>query len=127
MKVLLVKPLEKPKVVNIKRGLESLQKAVEGYIQATYPFEDPVAVILNEEGKLDGSMPNRAMRDAKGDIYDIYFGNFLITGIGESDFCSLTEEQISKYEKLVSVPEIFIRNEEKIIAFPVDSAAGKSM
>ena len=49
MTVLLVEPGKHPQVVEMETGLEPLQKAVGGYIECVYPFEDPVAVICNEE------------------------------------------------------------------------------
>ena len=54
MKVLAVEPGKVPYETEIESGLESLQKAVGGSIEAVYPYEDPVAVICNEEGKLMG-------------------------------------------------------------------------
>ena len=54
MKVLKVEPYQLPEVKEIDSGLSSLQHEVEGWIEATYPFEDPVAIICNEEGKLNG-------------------------------------------------------------------------
>ena len=35
-------------------GLEDLQAMVGGDIEVTYPFEDEVAIILNESGKING-------------------------------------------------------------------------
>ena len=51
--VLLIEPEARPKVVTMETGLKPLQEAVGGYIEAVYPFDDPVALIVNEEGKLD--------------------------------------------------------------------------
>ena len=53
----------------IDSGLESLQHEVGGYIEAIYPYEDPVALVCNEEGELEGLPLNRALRDEDGDIY----------------------------------------------------------
>ena len=36
---------------------------------AIYPYEDPVALVCNEEGKREGLPLNRALRDEDGDIY----------------------------------------------------------
>ena len=47
MKVLKVEPYQAPEVKDIDQGLASLQHEVEGWIEATYPFEDPVAIICN--------------------------------------------------------------------------------
>ena len=53
----------------IQKFAESLQHEVGGYIEAIYPCEDPVALVCNEEGKLEGLPLNRALRDEDGDIY----------------------------------------------------------
>ena len=36
--------------IEIEDGLGALQRAVGGCIEAVYPYEDPVALIVNEEG-----------------------------------------------------------------------------
>ena len=51
MKVLMVEPGKVPYAAEIGEGLEPLQAAVGGDIQAVYPYDDPVALICNEEGK----------------------------------------------------------------------------
>ena len=68
MKVLVVEPEKEPYVKEISSGLSSLQKEVGGFIEAVYPFEDPVAIICNEEGKLEGLPLNRALRDEDGHV-----------------------------------------------------------
>ena len=50
IKVLRIKAHCYPEIVRIPLGLDSLQKEVGGPIQATYPWDDPVAMICNEEG-----------------------------------------------------------------------------
>ena len=52
MNVLLVKPFMYPQAVQIGCELEDLQKAVGGDIEATYPFNEPVALVMHDEGKL---------------------------------------------------------------------------
>ena len=108
MKVLVVEPEKVPYVKEIDPGLQSLQSEVGGWIQAVYPFDDPVALICNEEGKLMGLPLNRALRDDHGQIYDVVAGTFLIAGLSEDDFTSLGPELISKYEKRFKYPEMFI-------------------
>ena len=67
--VLIVEPGKEPYVKEIDSDLKSLQHEVGGYIEAIYPYEDPVALVCNEEGKLEGLPLNRALRDEDGDIY----------------------------------------------------------
>ena len=92
MKVLMVEPGKIPHEADIEPGLRSLQAAVDGYIQAVYPYEDPVALICNEDGKFMGLPLNRALRDDAGEVYDIIACNFLITGLGEESFSDLSPD-----------------------------------
>lgn len=116
MKILMVEP-DKPAVeIEIDEKLESLQKAVGGYIEAVYPFEDPVAIICNEEGKCNGMRLNRALYDEKGDVYDIIAGTFLVTGLTKDSFGSLSDELIETYRERFKSPEMFVCVNGKIIA-----------
>ena len=107
MKVLVVEPEKEPYVKEISSGLSSLQKEVGGFIEAVYPFEDPVAIICNEEGKLEGLPLNRALRDEDGHVYDIIAGTFLIAGLSDDNFCSLDDTQIEKFSSMYKNPELF--------------------
>lgn len=115
MNVLLIEPLKEPRPIQIESGLESLQQAVGGDIQAVYPFEDPVAIIVNDEGKNIGLPPNRVLRDENGRIYDILPGNALIVGLGEENFTDLSPELMNKYSEYFKVPEQFWNKGGKII------------
>lgn len=98
MKVLIIEPGKVPYSADIPSGLESLQKQVGGLIQALYPFTDPdAAIICNDEGKLLDLPWNRPLFDEDGNIYDIIVGTFLVVGLTEDDFGSLSEEQIQRY------------------------------
>ena len=103
--VLSVKPFREPCIITIPNKLRTLQDQVGGMIEAIYPFEDPVAILLNDEGKLNGSMPNRGLYDKSGNLYDIIAGTFLIVGLSEEDFCSLSEELSAKYMEKFKIPE----------------------
>ena len=97
MNVLMVEPGKAPYETQIGDDLQSMQALVGGYIQAVYPYEEPVALIANESGKLDGLPLNRALRDSDGDIYDIVAGNFFIAGLGENDFTDLPHELAERF------------------------------
>ena len=117
--VLLVKPGMYPQAVQIGGELENLQKAVGGDIEAVYPYNEPVALIVNDEGKLNGSELNRALRDNDGQIYDIVAGDFLVVGLGEENFASLSPELMEKFEKEFHQPEMFVRMGRSIMALPL--------
>ena len=115
MKVLMVEPGKVPYETEIEGGLESLQKAVGGSIQAVYPYEDPVALICNEEGKLMGLPLNRSLADDNGEIYDIIAGNFILKGLTEDNFGDLSPELMEKFSEHFKHPEEFVRIAGKIL------------
>lgn len=111
MKVLRVRPKHYPEVIDIDCSLESLQKEVEGPIQAVYPWDDEVSLICNEEGKLyDDCMEklNRTLDGPYGIPIDIIVGTFLIVGLTEDDFGELLPEFVEKYEKMFHQPRKFV-------------------
>ena len=119
--VVVVEPGKEPRIEEIDSGLESLQGMVGGYIQAIYPFDDPVALICNEEGKLEGLPLNRALRDEDGDIYDIVSGTFLVVGLTEDNFGSLSGELAIKFSQEFKQPESFAKLGDKIVVIPMIS------
>ena len=119
MNVLMVEPGKAPYETQIGDDLRSMQTAVGGYIQAVYPYEEPVALICNEDGKLDGLPFNRALRDSDGDIYDIVAGKFFIVGLGQNDFTDLPHKLAEQFAEQFRQPEIFMRVDGKIVAAPM--------
>lgn len=112
MKILKIDPGEVPEIMDIDGSLESMQFLVGGMIQAIYPFEDPVALICNDEAKLMGLEPNRALRyPENGEIYDIVCGTMFLCGApADSDcFTDLAPEQITRYKTYYNEPELFLR------------------
>ena len=116
--VLAVEPGKKPYVQEIQSGLESLQKEVGGDIQANFPYEDAVAIICAESGKLMGMPFNRALRDEDGNIYDVLVGKFLIVGLGEDNFTSIPDELIPKYKQIFDTPEQLVKIGDKNYILP---------
>ncbi len=100
MRVIVVEPYKKPYIKHIKSGLSSLQREVNGDIEAVYPYEDPVALVVAESGKIMRMPFNRVLRDEDGRIYDIIAGTFLVVGLGEENFTSVPEGLVRKYMEL---------------------------
>ena len=76
-------------------------------------------LVMHDEGKLVGKELNRAPRDDDGDIYDIIAGDFLVVGLGEDDFCSLSPELMKQFEEHFHQPETFVRMGRSIMALPL--------
>ena len=110
MQVVVVEPKKKPVVQDISSDLESMQKTVGGSIEAVYPFDEPVALICNEEGKLLNLPLNRALWDDEGNVYDIISGTFFLCAAPpDSDrFAGLTDQQVKTYMERFAMPEMFL-------------------
>ena len=109
LRVMMIEPKKAAYEASIGSSLKDMQEAVGGYIQAVYPFDEPVAIICNEEGKMMGLPLNRALRDDDGNIYDILVGTCFICGLGEDNFTSFPKEHTEKFKALFQEPEIFKR------------------
>ena len=120
MTVLVVEPMKEPYVKEIDPGLHALQAEVGGDIAASYPFDDPVGLVLNDEGKLIGLDLNRSLRDEHGEIYDIVAGTFLVVGLGPESFASLPPDMIQKYTEQFKRPELFASINGQIVSVPVE-------
>ena len=120
LKVLMVEPQKEPCAVEIPAGLKGLQMAVGGYIEAVYPYEEPVALVCNEEGKLLGLDLNRALRDEDGHIYDVLAGTFLVVGLGDEDFTSLPDNLMEKFEQKFHTPEEFFQVGNRLVVRPME-------
>ena len=109
MRILLVEPGRVPRPAEIGDSLEDMQTVVGGHIQAVYPFEEPVALICNEEGKCLGLPLNRVLRLDSGEIYDVIAGTFFLCAapLDSDRFASLTEEQIARYAERFHAIERF--------------------
>ena len=110
MQVVIVESKKKPMLQDISPDLESMQRLVGGSIQAVYPFEEPVALIANEEGKLLNLPLNRVLRDGEGNVYDIIYGTFFLCAAPpDSDrFADLTDQQVKTYMERFAMPEMFL-------------------
>ena len=120
MQVVVVEPKKKPEVREIGDSLESMQKIVGGLIEAVYPFDEPVALIANEEGKLLNLPLNRALRDDEGNVYDIISGTFFVCAAPpDSDhFAGLTDQQVKTYMERFAMPEMFLNVDGALFVLP---------
>lgn len=121
--VLLVEPNKYPKMVEIGSSLEAMQAVVGGNIEEYMPFEDEVALICNEEGKMIGLPLNRAIyaeNENGKEMADIIAGTFFVAyaPIESEKFESLPQPLADKYRELFKYPERFFRVNDTIQAVP---------
>ena len=61
----------------------------------------------------------QVQRYVRLNIYDIVAGTFLVVGLGESEFASLTPALMEKYEKLFHSPEAFLNLNGHLTVIPI--------
>ena len=118
IRVVLLEPHQMARTVEVKNTLEGLQALVKGDIEPFYPFEEEVCFICNDEGKINGMEPNRAIYDDDHNMIDVLFGPGFICGCGGEDFGSLSDEQIEKYTEMFKRPEYIFKAGGEIQAVP---------
>ena len=118
LRIIVCRPDEYAEVVEIEDSLEAMQKTVGGLIEEYMPWEDEVAIICNEEGKMNGLPLNRGITDENGHLQDIIAGDFFIcyAPIESERFLSMPPELEEKYLEKFKLPEMFFRTKDGIRA-----------
>lgn len=118
--VLLIEPGKYPKMIEIDNSLEAMQEVVGGDIEEYMPFPDDVAIVCNEEGKMNGAELNRAVYDKDGDLMDIVAGKFFVcyAPIESENFESLPKDLENKYRDKFKYPERFFKQHKEIKVVP---------
>ena len=119
MTVIACLPGKSAQVVEIDGSLKGMQQFVGGYIEEICPFSDPVAIVCNEEGKINRMELNRALYTEDGTMFDIVAGPMFICGLGEEDFTSIQGEMLEKYMEKFKHPETFIKIGNDILAMKI--------
>lgn len=123
--VLLVEPGKYPKPIEIEDTLEAMQEVVGGDIEEYMPFDDEVAIICNEEGKMNGSELNRAVYSKDKQILDVIAGKFFVAyaPFESESFLSMPKDLMKKYKDKFRYPERFYKTPEGIEAKAYKPAA----
>lgn len=113
IEVIMVEPGKRPRIEVMNDSLEAMQKAVGGYIEEYMPFEDEVAIVCNDEGKINGLEPNRGIFDKEGELQDIICGPFFIcyAPVESEKYLSLPDNLRKKYEEMFRHPEMITRKD----------------
>lgn len=124
IEVIFVQPMKPPEIRQISDELSAMQELVGGYIEEYMPFEDDVAIVCNEEGKINGMQLNRGIYGEDGQLMDIIAGPFFIAyaPIESEKFLSMPDELKAKYEEKFREPEQFFRTRDGIKAIKIGAA-----
>lgn len=119
MKILLCEPGKLAYEKDIPHTLETMQELVGGLITAVYPYEEPVAVVCNDEGLLLGLPLNRKLDD-----YTIIAGTFFVCGLGVENFTDLSPELMKKFKEKLLYPHMIFQAGSEMIAVPYNPEEG---
>lgn len=76
--------------------------------------------VCNDEGKMNGMSPCRAVYGEDGKMMDIIFGPCFICDCSGENFGSLSQDQIKRYTEQFRNPERYYRIDGEIKAVPYD-------
>lgn len=113
--------MKPPRMLELDDNLTAMQNAVGGLIEEYMPFDDEVALICNEEGKMNGMDLNRAIRNDDGQIMDVIAGPFFIAyaPIESETFLSMPDDLSEKYMHKFRNPEQFFMTNRGIESVPI--------
>ena len=104
IKVLLVEPFNKPKIITIENNYQAISEIICGDVDEYMPFEDDVVLLCNADGKrLSLSASHTVIYIETGKI-ELIYGSFILVGASEfdSEYHSLNDNLIDKYMDLFS-------------------------
>lgn len=122
IKVIFCEAGKRARMLETDNNLGCFQKLVGGWIEEFMPFEDEVAIVCNEEGKVNRLPLNRAITDEDGQMLDIIAGDFFIcyAPVESEKWLDLPPELEKKYMEKFFLPEDFFKEDGKIKAVKYD-------
>ena len=122
IRVLMIEPGRKAYEKEIGTSLEELYSVLDcECIQTFYPVvSDLVVFVCDDESKINGSIPNRAIYGEDKKMMDIICGKFFICDCSTDRFKSLPDDLMQKYKKQFLLPERFARINGEILAVKYD-------
>lgn len=121
MRVLMVEPGKRAYEKIIGTTLDDMYAALDcDCIQGVYPYDDAIAIVCDDEGKLKRSKPNRAIYNSDGKVEDIICGKFFVCDCSTQNFRSLSDDMMQKYKKQFLLPERFVYYNSEYYAIKYD-------
>lgn len=102
IKVLLVEPFSKPKMITIENNYKAISKIICGDADEYMPFEDYVALLCNADGKRLSFSASHTVTDIETGKTELIYGSFILVGASEfnTEYYSLDDNLIDKYMNL---------------------------
>lgn len=102
IRVLLVEPFDKPKMITIENNYQAISKIICGDVDEYMPFEDNVALLCNADSKRLSLSASHTVTDTETGKTELIYGSFILVGSSEFDgeYHSLDDNLIDKYMDL---------------------------
>ena len=123
MTVVLCEPGKLARIAEIGTSLEDKQGVVGGTIQAIYPYDEPVCLVCDDNGKVNSKPLNRAVYGEDGEMVDIIAGTFFVCDCSGENFAGLSKEQQERFLDEFRYPERFVRVNGNIAAIKYEPDA----
>lgn len=117
IKGVMCEPYKLAREIEVNADYNSLCKEIGGNVAVFELISDKVVILYDDEGKMNGSDLCRAIYQEdkltdfkptpKHRLIDIIANKFIVCGMNEGDFVSLTDKQIKQYMNLYKYPEVF--------------------
>lgn len=104
IKVLLVEPFNKPKMITIENNYQAISEIICGDVDEYMPFEDNVALLCNADGKRLSLSASHTVTDIETGKTELIYGSFILvcTSKFDTEYHSLDDDLIDKYMDLFS-------------------------
>ena len=100
MKAILAEPMREPQVVDIEDSLFAFQHLLGNHVDIADDFVEPIAIVFNEDSANKGIGNVFFFCDAHCNPRYMISGKILVVGLDGDYPCSLTKDQIERYERI---------------------------
>ena len=97
LKILVVTPGKPPQVRDICGGFPAIREIVGGETEELCPFADAASIVRNQRGDELRLPVNCLLKNGSGQPVDVIHGTFVVVGICDGGYASLTDAQILRY------------------------------
>ena len=101
IRILVTEPGKPPVARFIRNDMTVMEEIVGENIREIDPFSVPAALLYNGKGDEQGLPRNFPLKNGNGEPYELIRGTFLVTGVRDGRYVSLTDAQILTLRELI--------------------------
>ena len=101
IRILVTEPGKPPVARFVRNNMDVMNEIVGGNIREVDPFSVPAALLYNGKGDEQGLPRNFPLKNGNGEPYELIRGTFLMAGVRDGHYDSLTDTQIYILRELI--------------------------